>query len=60
MIDVKLYGSATVEECELAHKIALTGIDELLDASPSHVSRAKVRILAAIMRDDIAQELLNA
>lgn len=59
MFDLHIYKSSTVEECQLAYRIALSGIDELLDAAPENVSRAKVKIMAAAMREELATELIK-
>lgn len=57
-MNIKLYGSATIEECELAYQIVITGNEDLLDEAPEHVSRAKVRILTEVMRWEIVKVLL--
>lgn len=58
-MNIKLFSSASIEEVTLAHAIATTGNEELLDAAPAHVSRSKVLMLAAVMQREIVACLIH-
>lgn len=52
-----IFGSATIEEMEAAHALALCSDLEWLANLPAHVSKAKVFMIAELMKAEILKTL---